>query len=69
MKNDSSPAETARRQIEEEYGIDLDDAHLDSVVSETDRILKVARALQPALSFDSEPGDFQASLARLRDLL
>tara|TARA_Y100001960_G_C14533811_1_gene757454 strand:- start:599 stop:808 length:210 start_codon:yes stop_codon:yes gene_type:complete len=67
MEDDPSRTGTARRQIEEEYGIILDEAHLNSVVSETDRILKVARILQPALKFDSEPGDFSASLARLRD--
>jgi hypothetical protein len=50
-----------------EYGIELDDAHLNSVVTETDRILKVARQMVPELSFDSEPANFPASLARLRD--
>ena len=60
-------AESARARIADEYGIELDDAHLNSVVAETDRILKVARAMVPKLSFDSEPANFPASLARLRD--
>ncbi|MBH61348.1 MAG: hypothetical protein CL569_02630 [Alphaproteobacteria bacterium] len=67
MEDDPNRTESTRRQIHEEYGIELDDAHLNSVMSETDRILKVARTLQPSLSFDQEPGDFPASLARLRD--
>lgn len=67
MANNSKQAETARTRIKEEYGIELDDAHLNSVVTETDRILKVARDLAPQLSFDSEPADFPASLARLKD--
>ena len=67
MAKNSTRSEIARAQIKEEYGIELDDAHLNSVVMESDRILKVARQMVPRLSFDSEPANFPASLARLRD--
>lgn len=67
MFKNSTQSEIARAQIKEEYGIELDDAHLNSVVMESDRILKVAREMVPKLSFDSEPANFPASLTRLRD--
>ena len=67
MAKNSTQAEIARAQIMAEYGIELDDAHLNSVVRETDRILKVARQMVPELSFDSEPANFPASLDRMRD--
>jgi hypothetical protein len=67
MAKNLTQTEIARAQIKEEYGIELDDSHLNSVVMETDRILGVARQMVPKLSFDSEPANFPASLARLRD--
>ena len=67
MSNSERRMVNARAQIRNDYGIELDEAHLKSVVTENDRILKVARNMLPNLSFDSEPADFSASLVRLRD--
>ncbi len=67
MTDEAERLEAARIRIREEYGIALDGRHLKGAVAETDRILAVAREMAPELSFDEEPADFSASLARLRD--
>ncbi|MCE2491593.1 MAG: hypothetical protein J4F40_03160 [Alphaproteobacteria bacterium] len=67
MADETKRLQAARARIVEEYGIELDDAHLKGLVAETDRILEVAREMSPELSFDGEPADFPASLVRLRD--
>lgn len=67
MANDKDRLKAVQAQIKEEYGIDLDDKHIEAVVIETDRILDVARGMAPQVPFDKEPANFPASLARLRD--